>query len=147
VSASSNWLAASAALLGLFSVALTSRAECLALHPASAEPVEAQFRGCDSAGWCRFWIESADPLVLSLYRVRPDGISRTLGDDATRIAVRNRLNALLASMIHQFKRIVLCDLRQLDDGTFTAAVMVNGADVALDPILLELQKKPSKTSR
>ena len=103
--------------------------------------MEAEFRGCESAGWCRFWIESLDPLALSLYRVRPDGVSRTPGDHAIRIAVRNRLNALLANMIHQSKHIVLHDLRELDDGTFAAAVTVNGADVASDPILLELQKK------
>ena len=105
------------------------------------EPIEAEFRGCESAGWCRFWIESLDPLAISLYRVRPDGVSRTPGDDAVRRAMRNRLNALLANMIHQSKHIVLHDLRELDDGTFAAAVTVNGADVASDPILLELQKK------
>jgi len=55
--------------------------------------------------------------------------------------MRNRLNALLANMIHQDKHIVLRDLRELDDGTFAAAVTVNGVDVASDPILLELQKK------
>jgi len=103
--------------------------------------MEAEFRGCESAGWCRFWIESLDPLAISLYRVRPDGVSGTPGDHAIRIAMRNRLNALLANMIHQDKHIVLRDLRELDDGTFSAAVTVNGVDVASDPILLELQKK------
>jgi len=103
--------------------------------------MEAEFRGCESAGWCRFWIESLDPWAMSLYRVRPDGVSRALGDQAVRIAVRNRLNALLANMIHQSKHILLYDLRKLDDGTFAAAVTVNGADVASDSILVELQKK------
>jgi len=82
-----------------------------------------------------------------LHRVRLDGISRTPRDAATRIAVRDRLNALLANMIHQSKHIVLHDLRELEDGTFAATVTVNGADVALDPILLELQKKPTKAGR
>jgi len=62
------------------------------------------------------------------------------GDDIVSIAVRDRLNALLASMIHQNKRIVLHDLRELDDKTFAATVTVNGADVAADPMLLELQR-------
>ena len=79
--------------------------------------------------------------------MRPDGVARIPGDDATRVAVRDRLNALLASMIHQVKHIVLHDLRELDDGTFAATVTVNGADVALDPILLDLQKKVAKTNR
>ena len=119
---------------------MASRAESPALHP-RPEAIEAEFRGCASAGWCRFWIESLDPLALSLYRVRPDGVSRMPGDNAIRIAVRDRLNALLANMIHQSKHIVLHDLRELDDGTFAATVTVNGADVASDGILLELQKK------
>jgi len=133
-------LAASAALLVFLAAPLTSRAESPALRP-NPEPMEAEFRGCESAGWCRFWIESLDPLAISLYRVRPDGVSGTPGDHAIRIAMRNRLNALLANMIHQDKHIVLRDLRELDDGTFAAAVTVNGVDVASDPILLELQKK------
>lgn len=73
--------------------------------------------------------------------MRPDGVSRTPGDHAIRIAMRDRLNALLANMIHQSKHIALHDLRALDDGTFAAAITINGADVASDPILLELQKK------
>jgi hypothetical protein len=109
--------------------------------------VHAQFRGCDSAGWCRFWIEPLDPLAESLHRVRPDGISRMPGDDAISIAVRDRLNALLASMIHQSKRIVLEDLRKLDDGTFAATVTVNGVTLGSDPILLELCGKYSRTIR
>jgi hypothetical protein len=69
------------------------------------------------------------------------------GDDAVSIAVRDRLNALLASMIHQHKHIVLTDLRGLDDGTFAATVTVNGANVALDPILLELQQRRTGAAR
>ena len=139
--ASPNLLAAAAALLGSLSVPLTIRAEPSAPHPGHAAAVEVQFRGCESAGWCRFWIEPLHPSVESLHRVRPDGVSRMPGDDAISIAVRDRLNALLASMIHQSKRIVLHDLRELDDGTFAATVTVNGANVASDPILLELHEK------
>ena len=67
------------------------------------------------------------------------------GDDAISIAVRDRLNALLADMIHQAKHIELHDLRELDDGTFTASVTVNGVNLAADPILLELRGKVSST--
>jgi hypothetical protein len=144
---SSNWLAAGAALLGLLSVPMAIRAEPSAPHPGHAAPVEAQFRGCESAGWCRFWIEPLQPLEESLHRVRPDGVSRMPADDANSVAVRDRLNALLASMIHQSKRIVLHDLRELDDGTFAATVTVNGANLALDPVLVELRDKRTSTSR
>ena len=105
--------------------------------------VEAQFRGCESAGWCRFRIEPLDAFADSLHRVRPDGVPRMPGNDAISIAVRNRLNALLASMIHQHKRIVLHDLRELDDGTFAATVTVNGVDVASDPILAGIAREAS----
>jgi len=121
-------LAVDAALLGVLCVPMTICAEPPAPHPG---PVEAQFRGCDSAGWCRFWIEPLHPSGESLYWVRPDGVSRMSGDDASSIAVRDRLNALLASMIHQHKRIVLHDLRELDDGTFAATVTVNGVELAM----------------
>jgi hypothetical protein len=107
--------------------------------------VEAEFRGCDSAGWCRFWIEPLHPSGKALYRVRPDGVLRMPDDAAISIAVRNRLNALLASMIHQAKHIVLKDLRELDDGTFAATVTVNGVNVESDPILLELREKRAAT--
>jgi hypothetical protein len=147
IKASPNFLAAAAALLGLVSVPMTIGAEPSAPHPRHAAPVEAQFRGCESAGWCRFWIEPLHPLAESLHRVRPDGVSRMPGDDAISIAVRDRLNALLASMIHQSKRIVLYDLRELDDGTFAATVTVNGAKLASDPILLELHDKLTSTIR
>ena len=136
-----------AALLGLLSVPMTIRADPSAPRPGHAAAVEAQFRGCESAGWCRFWIESLDPLAQSLHRVRPDGVARMPGDDAISIAVRDRLNAVLANMIHQSKRIVLHDLRELDDGTFAATVTVNGANLASDPILLELHEKLTRTIR
>ena len=109
--------------------------------------MEAQYRGCESAGWCRFWIEPLDPLAESLHRVRPDGVSRTTGIGATSIAVRDRLNALLANMIRQAKHIELHDLRELDDGTFAAIVTVNGVNLASDLILLDLRAKVTGTTR
>ena len=105
--------------------------------------VEAEFRGCDSAGWCRFWIESPESLV----RVRPDGVPQSSVRDATSIAVRNRLNALLSNMIHQAKHIVLHDLHELDDGTYTATVTVTGVNLAADPILAELRDKAAHATR
>lgn len=105
-------------------------------NAASARSVEAEFRGCDAAGWCKFRIEAAreDPL----YRVRANGVARAPAGAPVSIAVRNRLNALLSSMIHQNKQIVLEDLRALDDGTFAATITVNGQNVASDPMLVEL---------
>jgi len=88
-----------------------------------------------------------DPSSESLHRVRPDGVLRMPGDGTISIAVRDRLNALLASMIHQHKQIVLHDLRELDDGTFAATVTVNGWNLASDPILLDLREKLSGTTR
>jgi len=136
---------ATAAFLGLLSAAVTVCAGPSAQHVARAGPVEAEFRGCGSAGWCRFWIEPQHPSEQSLYRVRPDGVLRMPDDAAISIAVRDRLNALFANMIHQNKRIVLHDLRELNDGTFAATVTVNSEDVASDPILLELRQKHSST--
>ena len=63
------------------------------------------------------------------------------------VAVRDRLNALLASMIHQAKHIVLHDLRELDDGTFAATVTVNGQALVSDPILVELREGTNGTIR
>jgi len=142
----STWLPA-ATLLGLLSVPMTICAESSAPQTGHAEPVEAQFRGCESAGWCRFWTEPMRASEESMHRVRPDGVARMSGNDAISIAIRDRLNALLASMIHQNKRIVLHDLRKLDDGTFAATVTVNDANLASDPILLELHAKLTGTIR
>lgn len=130
------------ALVGLLSVPITAHAE-----PPAPAAVEAQFRGCAAAGWCRFWIEPTRPSGQSLYCVRPDGVMRAPGDAAISIAVRDRLNALLANMIHQAKHIVLHDLRELNDGTFAATVTVNGVDLASDPALLELREKGTSTIR
>jgi hypothetical protein len=141
--ATPNLLAAGVALLGLLSAPAIIRAEPTSPYPA----VEARLRGCESVGWCSFWIESLDPLGGSLHRVRPDGVSRMPANDVISIAVRNRLNALLASMIHQHKRIVLHDLRELDEGMFAATVTVNDSNVVSDPILLDLREKLGSTNR
>jgi hypothetical protein len=109
--------------------------------------VNAEFRGCGSAGWCRFWIEAADRTSEPMFRVYPDGVARMPASSAASIAVRDRLNLLLSSMIHQSKRIVLHDLRALGDGTFAATITVNEANLASDPVLLELQGKPVGTTR
>jgi hypothetical protein len=137
----------------LFKNALTGLAAFCALL---AQPVlgvqsgstmqDVQFRGCDTVGWCRFWIDSPDP-ALSLVRVRPDGVPRMSGDDSLSIAVRNRLNALLSDMIHQAKHIDLNDLRKLEDGTYSATVTVTGVALASDPVLLELREKSAGTNR
>jgi len=132
-------LAAAAALLAMLILPIAVRAESPVSRAGHTEPVEAQFRGCESAGLCRFWIQLLDPLAQSLHRVRPDGVLQMHTNDAISISVRDRLNALLASMIHQHKQIILHDLRELDDGTFAAAVTVNGANLASDPILVELR--------
>ena len=145
--ASPNLLAAGAALLGLLSVPLTIRAESPAPHPGHAAPMEAQFRGCESAGWCWFWIESLDRMSEATHRVYPDGVARMPAGNATSIAVRDRLNTLLSSMIHQSKRVVLHDPRELGDGTFAATITVNEANLASDPVLMELQGKAVSTTR
>ncbi len=126
-----------AAILGMLLLAI----------PVGAEPVMAQYRGCESAGWCRFWIEPRKPLEEPLHRVRLDGLERMRGDDAVSIAMRNRLNALFASFVHQHKRIVLYGLRELEDGTFAATATVNESDVRSDPILRELLELPAGAIR
>jgi hypothetical protein len=70
--------------------------------------------------------------------VYPDGVPRTFSDEVAATAVRDRMNALLADMIHQHKRIVLHDLREAGAGAYAARVTVNDADLALDPVLLEM---------
>lgn len=110
-------------------------------------PLEAQFRGCGVAGWCLFSIEAPHVGAEFLPRVRPDGILRVSGDDELSVEVRDRLNALLASMIHQHKRILLHDFRALDDGTFAAGVTVNGVMLASDPILVKLLRAHTGNTR
>jgi hypothetical protein len=107
---------------------------------------DVQFRGCDTVGWCRFWIDSTGA-AESMVRVRPDGVLRMSGDDALSIAVRNRLNALLSDMIHQAKHIDLNDLRKLADGTYSATVTVTGVALASDSVLVELRDRAAGTNR
>src|SRR5688572_807678 len=126
-----------AALLGILLLPAAVRGETPS-PDFPGEPVQAQFRGCESAGWCRFWVEPRDPLAQSLYRVRPAGVPAAPENSALAIAVRDRLNALMASFVHQHKRIVLYDLRKLDDGTYAATVTTNEADLATDPQLQAL---------
>ena len=104
-------------------------------HP---DAVGAEFRGCESARMCRFWIKSSTPSTESLHVVRPNGVFAGTDSDATSIAVRNRLNSLMSNMIHQYKRIDLQDLRKLDDGTFAATVIVDGIELSADPIVRDL---------
>ena len=129
---------------------LTTPAALRAQTPASARSSaviqEVEFRGCDTAGWCRFWVDSPDP-AQSMVRVRPNDVLRMSGDDALSNAVRNRLNAMLSDMIHQAKHIDLNDQRKLDDGTFTATVTVTGVALASDPVLVELRAKAAATAR
>jgi len=134
-------LTALAALCAL-SASMTALAQTLA----SRVVQDAEFRGCDTAGWCRFWIDSPDP-AQSMVRVRPNDVLKMSGDDALSNAVRNRLNALLSDMIHQAKHIDLNDLCKLDDGTFTATVTVTGVPLASDPVLVELRTRAAATAR
>lgn len=136
-----NRLLATGTLIVLMSAPMAICPAAPELQSRYAEPAKARFRGCESAGWCRFWIESLDPLAQAPHRVYPDGVPRTPDDDAISIAVRDRLNALLAGMVHQHKRIVLHDLREVEDGAFAATVTVNEANLASDPILEELRGK------
>jgi len=140
-------LAAGGALLVLLCMPASAQADRAATRDQWSVPVEAQFRGCESAGWCRFWIESVDPLAHSLYRVRPNGAPQVAAEEPLATALRDRLNALLSDMIHQAKHIVLHNLHQLNDGTFTATVTVNGIDLATDPVLLEFNRKLHATAR
>jgi hypothetical protein len=152
-------IAASAAALGLLPVSAARRAEAAPTAPATpatttappapsapsaerrSEPLEARFRGCEPAGWCRFWIESLDPLAQSLHRVRPNGIPDMPAGEPLAQAMSRRLDALLSNMIHQNKDIRLQGLRSRRDGAFTAVVTVNGEDVASDPIIRELRDR------
>lgn len=142
-----NLLLSAAMLICSTSLSMTTlRAAAPDGERAHAGPVEAQFRGCQSAGWCHFWIDSLSGTPPSLYRVYPEGVTRS-SDETCSTAVRDRLNALLVNMIHQYKRIELRDLRSVGEGLFSATIIVDGNDVASDPILLELQGKPAGNPR
>ena len=126
----------------------------LALTASSPEPLSkypaaltAEFRGCEAAGWCRFRIDSVEPLASSAYRVYPDGVARSPENNEVSKAIRNRMNALLSNMVHQHKRIELHDLREFEDGMFVATVTVNESNLALDPVLLELYGEFLDTTR
>ena len=140
-------LAAAAALLCLLGVPATMHAQPPGAEAGSAEAIEAQFRGCEAAGWCRFRLQGAELFPETLHRVRPDGVMQAHDDPAIASAVRDRLNALLASMIHQHKQILLHGLRELEDGTYTARVTANGADVAADPQIVELRARLRSAGR
>jgi hypothetical protein len=140
-------LAAAAALLCLLCVPATMHAQPPGAGASGAEAIEAQFRGCEAAGWCRFRLQGAELFPETLHRVRPDGVMQAHDDPAIASAVRDRLNALLASMIHQHKQILLHDLRELADGTYAAKVTANGADVAADPQIVELRAKLRSAGR
>lgn len=122
--------------------ALSPRTEVHARPPDSAPgqagPVSAQFRGCDAAGWCRFRIEVLDPLGQTLHTIYPDGMPDTAGDRELAVAVRDRLNALMSSFVHQHKRIMLYGLRARGDGTWAASITVNESALEDDPALREL---------
>ena len=125
------------ALAFLGAVAVVTPAQS---QPELGGPFDARFRGCVAAGWCTFWIESLDPFADSLYRVYPQGVSLSTDDKHRLIALRDRLNALLSSMVHQHKRIVLYDLREVGDGRYAAVITVNEADIALDPVVRAIQR-------
>jgi hypothetical protein len=110
-------------------------------------PLAAQFRSCDTAGWCRFSIDSPGVVAEPLPRVRPNGVPCVSDGDELSVALRDRLNALLADMIHQHKRIALHDFLALQDGTYAATVTVNGVTLASDPILAELRKSHTGATR
>jgi len=114
--------------------------------PGAAEPsralLEARFRGCDDSRTCRFLVDAGPAAAETSYRVVPDGVDWLDAQPAQARAVRDRLNALLSSMIHQHKRVELSGLRPLEDGRHAARVVVNGADVAVDPQLIALTGAP-----
>lgn len=102
--------------------------------------IEARFGGCDATGWCRFWFERPGDAGAALYRVLPDGVTPRARDDA----LRDRLNALLADMIHQHKRIQLHRLRARQDGSLAATVTVTGIPLTEDEMLRRLQSPDAK---
>lgn len=123
-------------LLALTALNLTLQCSSLAAVE-FARVTDAQFRGCDAAGWCDFHIETPGDVRGIVVRVRPDGVALP-SRDADRVALRNRLNALLVDMIHQYKSIELRHLREQEDGVHAAQVIVNDADVAGDRVVQEL---------
>jgi len=115
--------------------------------PFASSPVETQFRGCDDTRTCRFALDPTAPGGGDIQRVIPEGVRWTDVDEATARAVRDRLNALMSSMIHQHKRVELFGLRLREDGAYVARITVNGADVSQDPILAEIGSGRSAIER
>lgn len=85
---------------------------------------------------CLFRIE--DNAGTSTIHVLPDGVPNKALTANQKVAVRDRLNALLSNMIHQHKRIALTNLRTLQDGRLAASVTINGVELASDQQLHEL---------
>lgn len=139
-----RWLAHALCIACVLPLAVAHAQPTRNLHPG---PLPAEFRGCDATGSCRFVFETSGLQALQPHPVRPEGVPHGAPDDTIAIAVRDRLNALMSSMIHQHKRIVLHDLRALDDGSLAARVTVNEAEVARDPILLELGERMAGIGR
>jgi len=106
------------------------------------EAVIALFRGCDDTRTCRFAFVSDSAGQGELFRVLPEGVRWRDADDETARAVRDRLNALLSSMIHQHKRVELHGLRSTQGNHYAARVTVNGEDVAEDAVLRTLTGSP-----
>ncbi len=142
----SNRLLGSIAVLALALIPATiACAASPAAQPESGEPLHVQFRGCDRRGACRFEFESPEPSAPSLRCVYPDGVPRVHKENVASVVIRDRLNALLAGMIHQHKRIELWHFRKIENGMFAAVVTVNGVNIATDPMLIELGVKLADT--
>ncbi len=107
----------------------------------AASDAAVAFRGCDDTRTCRFAFISGSAMHGELLRVVPDGVGWREADDATARAMRDRLNALLSSMIHQHKQLKLHGLRSTQGNGYAARITVNGADVAEDPVLLGLTQR------
>ena len=128
------------ALLASHSPALLS-AQPATASVAHGPAVPAEFRGCESARLCRFWIESLALPTESLLVVRPNGIVVAADDKTTAIGVRNRFNVLMSNMIHQYKTIELRDMRKLDNATYSATVIIDGVELSADPVVSDLMKQ------
>lgn len=137
-------LVLSALLTAMLCRPLTARgADAAASATSPSAVLEAQFRGCESAQLCRFWIASLAPDAAALLRVRPNGVR--VDRDANAIAVRDRLNALMSNMIHQYKHIELREVRELGGGLFAATVIIDGMALQADPVLRELMQSRAQT--
>lgn len=134
-------------LAALVSSAALSTVLCDLPVAQAGAAVEAEFRGCESARVCRFRATSLEINGEALLRVRPDGEFSDARDEATVVAVRNRLNEVMSNMIHQHKHIELRELRSLGGDLFAATIVVNGMDLRADPVLLELRERGASRAR